>query len=161
MARISLKTKVKLPDLKDYITKVKQVTAEEATRTVMFDLKRAGPYFTGEFEKAWVSRAGDVPIPTARASKYTEEERFEIARTKQKVFTEPVVIPLKGKELNSYTIGNLMDYRDIAMDLVDPPERVGRLSAERDWYVLYVQGTDLITSLRRGVQQATRDPRLK
>ena len=67
----------------------------------------------------------------------------------------------KGQK-SEYTIGNQMEYRNIALDLVPGRFEAGRNNtAPRNWYALYVMGAGLQEALRRATGKASADPRIK
>ena len=93
------------------------------------------PYYSGEFADNWVVIAGNSPIPNDTSP--TEP------RPKNRQKRQPPVLPevpsLYGKKTLEYTIGNTMEYRDIAMDLVPGRVEEGHeLSAPPDWYRIYL-----------------------
>jgi len=66
------------------------------------------------------------------------------------------------KKVVGYTIDNRTTYRRVAMDLV--PGRVANateISAERDWYVNFIQGGGLRDVLASSVAAAAADPKVK
>ena len=46
------KSKFKLNGLRTYIDAVSRATSAKAAETIVYDLKRNGPYYSGEFEEA-------------------------------------------------------------------------------------------------------------
>jgi len=126
---------MKLQNLRNFIEIASKEIAEDVAETVVYDLKRVGPYYSGDFEESWVVRSGDVDIPANRRP----VERPNKRRPRQ---VTAVAIPDATIQNGVvYTIGNQMVYRAIAMDIV--PGRVKNpdtASAVQDWYALYVDG---------------------
>jgi hypothetical protein len=68
----------------------------------------------------------------------------------------------RGRKSINYTIGNRMEYRNIAMDLV--PGRVEdgkRNTAPQDWYILYVEGGLLRKRLQQSTNRVANLPKIK
>ena len=131
------RTTFKLPGLRTWVDNIKNETSREATRQIVTDLKIIGPWYTGEFEKNWEVRLGDVRIP---GDKQPGSERAKTSNTSPTPIPGGVP-PVKGRKSATYTIGNRMNYRDIAMDLVpegDPNRREGRT----------IRSTGLVQNLR-------------
>ena len=63
MARRKRTTQFKLPGLRQYIDQVGKTIAAACAEEIVTDLKKIGPYFSGEFEENWVVVAGDKRIP--------------------------------------------------------------------------------------------------
>ncbi len=162
MARRRRSTKYKLNGLREYINVVSRATAAKGAETIVYDLKRLGPYYAGEFEEAWVVKTGDKRINASKPSALTEEERRDDALPLPRRIT-PVDIPIlpKGAD-SSYTIGNEMEYRNIAMDLVPgrwSPNK--KNTAPQDWYVTYIQGGGLKGALAEATNKAGKDPAVR
>lgn len=107
---------------------------EKATEQVVFDLKRAGPYWTGFFESLWEVNAGK------RAVRANVKNPLEVPKQPLTPRYTPVDVP-KSENLNGYTIGNRAEYRLYAMDIIKagPRQAPGaRLTAERNWFDTYV-----------------------
>ena len=140
---------MKLKNLRNFIDIARKDIAEDVAETIVYDLKRAGPYYSGDFEEAWVVRAGDVNIPATRRP----TERPDKARGKQ---ITAVAIPDATIDNGVvYTIGNQMTYRAIAMDIV--PGRIKNpdtASAVQDWYALYVDGGVMAKHVAATTQKA-------
>ena len=91
---------------------------ELAARDITLELKRRGPYWTGQFEAAWEVAAGQVAIEGNLKDSSNQEERdTEPLNKKGQHPTTPVFVPPADESLRGYTIGNLMEYAKIAMDL--------------------------------------------
>ena len=166
MARRRKSTKFKLPGLRQYIDQVGRTIAAEAAEEIVTDLKKKGPYFSGEFEENWVVVTGDKRIPADKKSSLSQEEKFEAWKSAVLPFTRrvtPVAIPplSKGDE-SGYTIGNRMEYRNIALDLVPGRYEPGRQNtAPKDWYAIYIQGGGLANALKRATGKASTNPRIR
>ena len=157
-------TGFKIPGARAFVKRVGNVTAQIAAELIVEELQRVGPAWTGEFRNAWVIKPGtNVRINPTRVSSYTEEER--LARTSAETRQVIKAPKLKGRSSNGYTIGNQMTYRDIAMDLVPSgdlvrPYRKGA-TAEKDWYVKFVQGGGLREVLELATGKAEKDPTVR
>jgi len=126
-------------DLKAGLSLASERVAEEIT----LELKRRGPYYTGDFEKAWVVRSGQVRVMSDLPGRSLEED---IGRQARQV--TPVTVPPADDRMLGYTIANRMEYADIAMDL-EPSPRDGNYRYERfgadtraiaGWFELYMLG---------------------
>lgn len=157
-------TGFKIPGVRTYLDRVKNATAKAAAELIVEELQREGPAWTGEFRNAWIIKAGtNVRINPTKASSYTEEERLATTSAESRqVIRAP---KLKGRSSNGYTIGNQMAYRDIAMDLVPSSELVRpyrkNKTAEKDWYVKFVQAGKLREILELATGKAEKDPTVR
>ena len=151
--------------IRTYIDKVGKVTSEIAAEKIVTDLKEAGPYYTGEFEENWVVLPGDVTIPANKKTSFSATEKWQGWESGEFPFTRritPVQIPPLAQGQYDYTIGNRMEYRDIALDLVPGRFAVDKNNtAEQDWFLKYVQGGGLRNALKEATGQASRDPQLR
>jgi len=142
--------------LKDFV----MGKAREATRNAMQEvaastvrtLQEKGPYWSGYFANAWEVKPGDVNIPATTPG--PSSRRPDTSGSK--VLTEPIVP--RADLRKGYTIGNSMEYRDIAMDLVPDTNGVYRgdrpgATADRDWYTTLVEG-GLMLRINKQVAQA-------
>ena len=124
--------------------------AREATRNAMVELADStvrtlqlhGPYWDGYFANAWEVKLGNVDIPAT-----TPGQPGSPDGSSELVFTAPIIPPPDLRK--GYTIGNSMEYRAIAMDLV--PDATGayryerlRSTADQDWYTNLVEGGELL-----------------
>ena len=159
------KTGFKIPGLTAWVDRVKNVTAQETADLLIRELQEEGPAYTGEFRNAWVA----IPRPGARIPA-NQESSYEGILDRITAPTEPrkdiEVPPLKGRAKEAgYTIGNRMEYRDIALDLDPRKVRMANQpkqnTAIADWYVTFVQGGQLNEVLRAGTDQATRNPKVR
>ena len=154
------RTKFKLPGFSTYVKNIKNTVSREAAEQIVKDLKDIGPYWSGDFESAWVVKPGTTRVS---ATRQPSGERPDTARGRQ---TTPVSVPpARGRGNVEYTIGNEMVYRDIAMDL-DP----GRVrwkggeppnTAPQDWYRTYVEGGNLRLTLEQATARAAKDPKIR
>ena len=151
--------KFKLPGFSEYLEEVTQVTAREAATRIVGELQFLSPWYSGEFAANWVVRVGDkriVPTVSAKPS---------YQRTDRQALPAPVVPSLRGtgsKKNVGYTIGNLTEYRNVAMDLVPGRvEEARQLSAPRDWYRTYIEGGSLTSALQAAVSTAAQNPRIR
>ena len=151
-------------DFETYINSISSTLAEKAVEDITTQLKIRGPYWTGEFEKAWAVTDGK-PIPADIPATGTQEDR--IARgeqprevTRLKAGVDFPSAPKKGPI--TYNIDNRMEYREIAKDIV--PGRIkggGNETAAQDWYENYIQGGGLATTLQVSVGKTSQDPKIK
>lgn len=151
--------KFKLPGFSEYLEEVTQVTAKEAATRIVGELQFISPWYSGEFAANWVVRVGDTRInPTVK-------EKATYERTPRQILPAPVVPSLRGtgsKKDVGYTIGNLTEYRNVAMDLV--PGRVvsaREISAPQDWYRTYIEGGQLRATLGEAVAAASQNPKIR
>ncbi len=156
------KTGFKLPGFTSYVERVKNVTAQEAAELIVAELQEDGPAWTGEFRNNWVIVTGTGKrIPATKASSYTKLQRQTPTAEPIKKITAP---KLKGKGNNGYTIGNIMRYRDIALDL-DPggvrTAGANRNTAPEDWYINFVQGGKMRQILEAATLKAAKDPTIR
>ena len=163
MARRRRQSKFKLNGVRTYIDAVSRATSAKAAETIVYDLKRNGPYYSGEFEEAWVVKAGDKRIDATKPSQLTEEERRDDSLPFPRRVS-PVDIPTLPKGAKSeYSIGNEMVYRNIAMDLVPGrwDARQAQHRSEKDWFIKYVQGGGLQGALEEATGKTANDPKIK
>ena len=150
---------VKLPGVREYLQEVTQVTAKEAATQIVGRLIFLGPWYSGQFARNWVVKVGDTKIPATVGPSDAK------IRTPRQSVSPPTVPSLRGtgkKKVVGYTIDNRTTYRRVAMDLV--PGRVANateISAERDWYVNFIQGGGLHDVLASSVAAAAADPKVK
>ena len=142
--------------MKDFAKWINMVEAEvlrESAKQVVQELKVAGPYYSGEFERNWVVVPGAKNIPGT----VTEGTRPKVARNRTITQT-----PIPQPQNNSLTIGNRMDYKLVAQDLV--PGRLkeggGAGSANQDWFTTYAS-SQIQNALKKGVSAATQDSAIR
>jgi len=143
--------------------------AFEANRSaavqIVNDLKREGPYWDGLFEMAWEVRVGygELPIPADQKG-FDQQERSATANTPSRTYISLDDVPSRVKFTDTQTpdiaIGNRMEYRDIALDLVPGRWRGGMPpnTAPQDWYTTYVQGGELQKALGDGFRERFKLP---
>jgi hypothetical protein len=151
------RTTFKLPGLRTWVENIKNTVSEEAARQIVTDLKEIGPYWTGEFESAWVVRSGDVSIAANRPGK-PNPPKFPQPRQ----LTSVTIPRARGRKSISYTIGNAMSYRNVALDL--EPGRIkggGNETAVQDWYAQYIEGGNLRLTLEQTTARVAADPRIR
>jgi hypothetical protein len=142
--------------MKDFAKWINMVEAEvlrESAKQVVQELKVAGPYYSGEFERNWVVVPGAKNIPGT----VTEGTRPKVARNR--IITQT---PIPQPQNDSLTIGNRMDYKLVAQDLV--PGRLkeggGAGSANQDWFTTYAS-SQIQNALKKGVSAATQDSAIR
>lgn len=141
-----------LPDIRAGLA----LSTEIAARNITMDLKARGPYWTGEFEESWVVQPGQVQIESSKPETSTWEQ-IKAGPAARKV-TPVVVSPADETVLAGYTIGNEIEYADIAMDLIpgDDDRYRGerpRATAELDWFEKYTRGGAMQATLGKAVKQ--------
>ena len=137
---------------KDWLNKVTDEILIESATQVVEDLKVDGPNFSGEFEDNWVVLPGKTDINGTKKS----GTRPKVARAPRVTKT---AIPKPRN--NQLTIGNRMEYKLIAQDLV--PGRIkegGTGSANQDWYSLYL-ARKINNSLKEGVERASQNREIR
>jgi len=157
-------------DLETWLNNISTEVAAEAVENIVRNLKVKGPYWTGDFQDAWVVELGDKTIPAIRKpSTPIGNLRELLAEGPRPARITPLrrgidfEVPSKDKLRDNlkYTIDNLMTYRDIAKDLV--PGRIkggGRETAPANWYVNYIQGGGLATTLALATNRVSKDPKI-
>jgi len=145
---------------------------EIAARNITMELKRRGPYWTGQFEAAWEVAAGQMRIDSNLGDQATWDQIKNGPKSRQ---ITPVFVPPADERLLGYTIGNLMEYADIAMDL-EPGfdgryrwERAratavgdgtkdadGNVTGGQDWFARYILGGEGSATLGLSVKQGMR-----
>ena len=126
---------------------------QEAAEQVVFDLKRAGPYYSGFFESLWQVNAGNIAVkPNIKDATTNKKKRPGRDYT-------PVEIP-ESPKLGGYTIGNRANYRLYAMDILPSPTGRGaypaaNLTAQKNWFDLYVN-SQMPETINRSLWRALR-----
>jgi len=153
-------------DFETYISNISSECAEKAAEEITTSLKIKGPYWTGEFEGAWeVTLGKDIPASQPRQDTRSQKEIIEDGpQTRQLTRLKAGVdFPSMPKQVTSkYTIGNRMEYRDIALDL--EPGRIkagGNETADQDWYETYTRAGGLATTLALATGKVSKDPKIK
>ena len=149
-------TSFKLPGIRKYVDNIKNTVSEQTALDIVKDLQFLGPWYSGEFSTNWVVRLGDVSIPATkkRSPSWYDIGQYGVVAEKpsgRNAMPGPAggVPKAKGRKSIVYTIGNRMEYRNIAMDLVP-----GRFDADKkntagqDWYLLYADGTNGLLNKR-------------
>ena len=160
-------------DLTTWINNVSAECAEKAAEDITRQLKIKGPYWTGEFEQGWEVALGDTAIPAVEQRRGSDFPSDIIKAGPQPRQITPLKagadfpeIP-KGTKNPKYNIDNRMAYRDIAKDLVPATAdgryrgELPRATADKDWYVTYIQGGGLATTLALATNRASKDPKIK
>ena len=156
------KTGFKLPGFTTWVERVKNVTAKEAAELIVSELQDDGPAWTGEFRNNWVIVTGTGKrIPATKETSYNKEQRTNPRLEPKKTIKAP---KFKGRKDNGYTIGNVMKYRDIALDLDPGGFRTAgakQNTAPRDWYINFVQGGKMRQILEAATLKAAKDPTIR
>lgn len=151
------RTNFRLTGASTWVENIKNKVSEEAARRIVEDLKWEGPYWSGDFESAWVVKKGSTPV---RATRQPSGPPPPTPRPWNR--TDFSVPPATGRKSISYTIGNEMVYRNLAMDL--EPGRIkegGRETAPQDWYRTYVEGGKLRAALEQATNRVAQDPKIR
>ena len=157
------RTGIKLTGVTAYVDRVKNVTAQEAAALIVEELQNEGPAYTGEFRNAWKVVPGvGKRIPAVQETQYSSKER-KAFKFKGPEAREDIEVPkLTGRGSNGYTIGNVMDYRDIALDLVPGRYQNGKKNtAPQDWYLVFIEGGKLRDILEAATLKAAKIPRIR
>ena len=144
---------IRLSGLYARVDGLTQVLAREAANQVGQTLAKISPQYSGEFADHWEIKAGNVPIYPETPAKKPRPSTRQARRNP----IMPVAPSLRGTGATGknveYSIGNTMEYRDIAMDLKPGRvERASQLSAPQDWYVLYLNSPK---GLQRDIEYAS------
>lgn len=131
------------------------LATERVAYDITMELKKRGPYWSGDFEENWVVETGMTQITQDVPSR----SRRDVPEALDPQVTPPQVPPADDRLLG-YTIGNRMEYADVAMDHVPGPEgyrweRAGS-SAERDWFDRYLGGGEANKTIGSAVNEALR-----
>ena len=175
MARITRKGVGLAGEITKWLGKVSQETARQAAFEIVTDLKIYGPYWTGAFEAAWVVKPGLKPIPAVKDRSAQQKTLAKILASESRVDDyitnkaapnnrrlSNVTIPrLAGTGKSTYSIGNEMVYRDVALDLVPGRTPKKNNTAPEDWYATYLQGGKLRAALERATIKISQDPKIK
>jgi len=175
MARIKRKG-IGLPgEVTKWLGTVSQEVARQAAFEIVTDLKFYGPYWTGAFESAWVVKPGLAPIPATKDRTQQQKTLAEILATESRVddyipnkaapnnrrLSEIKIPRLSGTGKATYSIGNEMVYRDVALDLKPGRTPKRNNTAPEDWFATYIQGGKLRAALKRATIKVSNDPKIK
>jgi hypothetical protein len=153
--------------LEAFANDVTQAIHAEAAEDIVHSLKYFGPYWTGEFEEAWVVlREGQ----RAKKRSAAREQRGEKQPRKiTPLKSMPVAKGSRGRFI--FVIDNEMIYKAYALDLVpidtdDGPKLRGDFPGEtsrlgRDWYRTYIEGGYLKEDLERAGFKVKNSPLVK
>ena len=140
------RTNIRTGGMVTWVSNIKNEISEELAKQIVRDLKTEGPYWTGQFEEAWRVKKGNVDIAATEAPFLSYEERMEYGPVPFPGPSNVFIPPAKGRATQTYSIGNITTYRDIAMDLepdargIFRKDKSGR-TADPDWYLNYMQNT--------------------
>jgi hypothetical protein len=146
-------------DLEAWVGNIKNEVSKQAAVQIVRDLKVEGPFYTGEFEGAWRVELGDVAIAATRPPSNVGKQSSNAPTPIKGGVPEP-----RGRKSVTYTIGNEMEYRDIAMDLDPGQARTSgnkKNTARRDWFRRYIEGGPLRNTLKRVTQQTAQIPSIR
>jgi len=122
-----------------------EISRETATQLV-HDLQNRSPYWDGYFANEWVVRQGNVDVPALL-------KEANPSPTPQSKDITYATVPDPKKEGNAfvYTIGNQMEYRAIAMDLVPGRNAEGnKLNyVPKGWFETYSQGGEKLLVMQK------------
>ena len=155
-------------DFETYINRISSTLAEKAVEDITTQLKIRGPYWSGEFEGAWEVTDGKA-IPADIAPNGTMEERIAAGPqppqiTKLKAGVDFPNAPKKtaATTVIKYNIDNRMTYREVAKDMRSGRiKKGGRETAKQDWYINYIQGGGLATTIQLATGKTSQDPKIK
>lgn len=146
---------------RDWLQTISEKTASAAADEIVTDLKTEGPYYTGEFEEAWRVLPEDTPVTPNKPSSLTTRERWQAFEDGSLPFNRRITDTEVPQGYSTLTIGNEMQYRAIAMDLMPGRTPKDGNTAPQDWFVRYLQGTGLSAAVARGIARAARDAAVK
>ena len=136
-----------------WLDRVEEKALEESAKQVVEELKVVGPYYSGDFESNWVVLPGEQEISGSVAP--GTRPKFQQNRV---ITTTPIPRP----QNNALTIGNRMEYKLIAQDLL--PGRLkeggGPGSADQDWFTRYTT-SQIQNALKKGVTVASQDSSIR
>ena len=169
------RTTFKIPGLQTWVENIKNEVSQETAREIVKDLQWLGPWYSGDFGNNWVVRSGNVSIGATRERRPGFKFLAPNAKipnskpgTDQSQMPGPAggVPRPKGRKSITYTIGNRMKYRNIAMDLepgrvAQPGETPKANTAGQDWYILYVEGGLLKARLQKSTNRVANLPKIK
>ena len=89
---------------------------QQATKTVVRDLKVAGPYWTGFFSDVWQVNVGKTAV------KANIQNPLEVPKQPKTPQYVDIDVP-ESPDLQGYTIGNRAAYRLFAMDILNAGPR--------------------------------------
>ena len=143
--------------LRNEINKTANGAVRKAALTIVNDLQTIGPYWDGLFYNAWEVREGTVEIPADQQGEEWKQGDTPDRHPRKGSFTLDDIpnppITFRGDAL-TLTIGNRMEYRDIALDL--KPGRIKREgggTADQDWYTTYYAGGEMDTRVKESLQR--------
>lgn len=147
------------PDIRRGLALGLKLSAQE----IVLEFKQIGPFWTGDFEKAWIVNKGwdnevitdlkGEPYGEMTAPKYEDGNGDPSGR---KDLTDFFVEPLNQETIEGYNIGNRMEYRRVAMDLV-PVNDVWRFdhanaTAEPRWFEKYINNGGMDKALKVNIR---------
>ena len=169
------RTSFRLPGLTTWVENIKNELSQETAREIVKDLQYLGPWYSGEFGKNWVVRAGQTSIGATKkrpnsfnflnpdADTPNSKPLDDEGKPSRSAMPGPAggVPRPKGRKSIFYTIGNRMEYRNIALDLVPGRfDKNKRNTAPQDWYVLYAEGGLLRKRLEQSTQRVANLPKI-
>ena len=138
--------KVKFKGAAEFIDKAAREIVTEAAGEIVNELKEAGPYYSGDFERGWRVLPGDTPVPA-------NLERPLFPTPQQRTVSRTPIPSLRPGARAAMTIGNRMEYREIAMDLIPGRVEEGKNNtAPQDWFTTYLQGGKMENTIRRAIK---------
>ena len=136
--------------MKEKVRRATKSAMEALAYNTVRELQEAGPFWDGNFANSWDVLPGSVNVAATKPGKLPFSETAQ-----PRSYVEPQIPETDLRR--GYTIGNRMEYRAIAMDLV--PGRIkkgGNETAEQDWYDTLMGGGELIRVNKVKAEQAFR-----
>lgn len=138
-----------VPDIREAL----EESLEKAAYDITWQLKRAGPYWSGFFESLWQVNAGRTAV------RPDQVDVMDTPSTPKTRVYSPVEVP-ESPNLGGYTIGNRANYRLYAMDILPYSTRRGKryrgdaknATAPKFWFDTYIN-----TQMRSTINNAFTD----
>jgi len=130
---------------------------------IVKDLQDEGPAWTGQFRNGWVIEPGDVTIAASKKNTFEKPPAEANPEARRRIKAPPTSV---GGEriINSdkvfFTVGNEMEYRDIALDLVPGRIKGKRATAPQDWFTTYMQAGGLNRRMNVEIDAALKSVKL-
>ena len=164
MARFGNELKKLVGNLENFALALTSTGPPNVAEGIAKDLQNAGPAWSGQFRNAWVIKRGDAIIDASRPDDGRDPTSMPRPDARQNIVAPRFSVGgtrVIGSDEVFFTVGNEMEYRDIALDLV--PGRIksgGNETAVQDWFVTYMQGGGLERRMGVEIDIALRSVRL-